>query len=126
MIKISGTHAIHEIDSDQLEIECDDSQVSDGYHTFGELYDHRCLLFLNLCVMNPETSWKSKVQSDGNSHQNWFIAGIEVPNIGQITYHIPMKFWHSSVYIKEHEYGMPWDGHTSENVIERLENMLKK
>jgi hypothetical protein len=29
----------------------DTNRISDGYHTFGELYDHRIQLFIALCKM---------------------------------------------------------------------------
>lgn len=28
--------------------------ISDGYHTFDELYEHRCLLFIRLCLLQPD------------------------------------------------------------------------
>lgn len=30
------------------------NDISDGYHTFDELYEHRVLLYLNLCLHNPD------------------------------------------------------------------------
>ncbi|MET4695217.1 hypothetical protein V5J35_000855 [Endozoicomonas sp. NE40] len=39
---------------------CDVSQVSDGYHTFAELYDHRCLLWVNVLQSNkPFSGWRN-------------------------------------------------------------------
>jgi len=35
-------------------------EISDGHHTFGELYRHRITLFCTLCNLLPEISWKSK------------------------------------------------------------------
>lgn len=35
-------------------------EISDGHHTFGELYRHRIILFCTLCNLLPEISWKSK------------------------------------------------------------------
>ena len=58
--------------------------VSDGYHTFKELYDHRIALFLALVKSISEQEyhpanqicWKSKKHSDGTMFDGWFIAGI--------------------------------------------------
>jgi hypothetical protein len=37
----------------------DKSKISDGYHTFEELYDHRHVLFLTLCLLHHEkAAWK--------------------------------------------------------------------
>ena len=35
-------------------------EISDGHHTFDELYRHRIVLFCALCNLLPEISWKSK------------------------------------------------------------------
>lgn len=34
--------------------------ISDGYHTFGELYYHRMVLFSIILNQNPNISWKAK------------------------------------------------------------------
>ena len=34
--------------------------ISDGYHTFGELYKNRIILFCTLCNLFPNISWKSR------------------------------------------------------------------
>jgi hypothetical protein len=52
--------------------------VSDGYHTFAELYQHRFALFLALCRA-LEMGWKSRLHADGTMYPGWFIAGIELP-----------------------------------------------
>lgn len=39
-----------------LYIPCDPGEISDGYHTFNELYQHRCALFLALMASNPSIS----------------------------------------------------------------------
>lgn len=42
-----------------LHIPIDAGKVSDGYHTFDELYEHRCLLFINLVHFNlGNAAWK--------------------------------------------------------------------
>jgi len=87
--------------------------MSDGYHTFDELYDHRNLLFINLCLASPE---KAKIHICDN---DWFLLFLETSK-GQISYHIPAKYV-SLVADKiqvNHEY--KWDGHTSQQVLERL------
>ena len=34
--------------------------ISDGHHTFGELYKNRIIVFCTLCNLLPDISWKSK------------------------------------------------------------------
>lgn len=96
--------------------------VSDGYHTFGELYDHRIALFRVVCASCDFGVWKSKLHHDGTSFPGWFIAGIGTHKGEQISYHIPMKYWHfwpAQVVKKAPE----WDGHTPADVVERLRTL---
>jgi hypothetical protein len=105
--------------------------LSDGYHTFDELYAHRIALFSALCkgmntlcrgyCMAPMT-WKSKLHSDGSSMEGWFIAGIDNELGKQITYHIPMSYWEDWP-ADEIEKAPEWDGHTSADVLKRLSEL---
>ena len=98
--------------------------VSDGYHTFDELYEHRHLLFLNLMGCNPVFAWVSRKNSDGNRMEGWFIAGIELPT-GQISYHLPEDLWDVACRCSGGVYERaPWDGHTAEDVLKRLKALL--
>jgi hypothetical protein len=92
--------------------------ISDGYHTFDELYEHRHVLFMNLCGI-VDNAWKSKKHSDGSMWDGWFIAGINIEKGKQITYHIPIRLW-NDFRVRELEFAPEWDGHTSDDVIERL------
>jgi hypothetical protein len=86
--------------------------ICDGFHTFDELYDHRCLLFINLCLM---TSYKSVRRSDADG---WFFLFLELPS-GQISYHVPTKFIHlvRSIPVDDRYF---WDQHKPFEVVERL------
>lgn len=92
-------------------------ELHDDYHTMNELYDHRTILFAILCK-NSISSWKSKVHSDGTSEDGWFIAGIETP-YGQITYHQKIEFW-NLFDCKELDKAPEYDGHTPDDVLDRL------
>lgn len=96
--------------------------VSDGYHTFDELYHHRCTLFatlLNLiAASNPDQDvWKSRKNRDGSEWEGWFVAGIGK----EITYHLPDPYW-GIMEVKEIPAGK-WDGHDSKDVLKRLVNL---
>jgi hypothetical protein len=108
--------------------------MSDGYHTFDELYEHRIRLFISLCrtiSKDPQyqTGQKSKIwcsilHSDGTSFEGWFILGIGKEKGKQITYHIPTRFRNevcefAQVLNKAPEY----DGHTGDDVLKRLKNI---
>jgi hypothetical protein len=105
----------------------DTNRVSDGYHTFGELYEHRIELYLALCryvgAYGTGTVWKSLCHSDGSRMLGWFILGIFEEVGKQITYHIPDKYWgeaYSDVILDK---ALEWDGHTSQDVIQRLRRL---
>jgi hypothetical protein len=96
-----------------------DGQVSDGYHTFEELYTHRLYLYVALMMSHKDISWKSEKHSDGTVYPGWFVAGMRLPN-GDITYHIPMTMWDSLTGIEELIIAPEWDGHTSNDVLDRI------
>lgn len=106
--------------SKSITIQCDVGEVSDGYHTFNELYAHRCSLFAALMASHPQISWKSKKHNDGTSYDDWFIAGMHLPT-GDISYHLPVdQFWDRLTNVSELEFGVKWDGHTPNDVITRI------
>lgn len=100
--------------------------VSDGFHTFDELYKHRIILFIVLCrtlanqVEDFGKPWKSRKHSDGSSFDGWFIMGIYTEKGDQISYHIPDRYWGITLFATELERAPEWDGHTSEDVLHRL------
>ena len=93
---------------------------SDGYHTFNELYEHRFSLFSVVC--KAYNGWKSKLHSDGTMYDGWFVAGVETPK-GQATYHMPMAWW-GKFPVHELEKAPQYDGHTPNDVIERIHSLL--
>jgi hypothetical protein len=101
-----------------------DGNTSDGYHTFNELYYHRCVLFSVICNQNAEIAWKSKQHHDGSMYNGMFIVGIETP-YGQCTYHYDLEHW-DLFGVKELEQAPVWDGHTPDDVLKRLSAWGKK
>lgn len=90
--------------------------ISDGYHTFDELYEHRVALYLRLC---KEAGYRVSFKLD---YEQWFCVYLSLPE-GQISYHVPnkllpmVKAMGANEIPKNFEY---WDGHKSEDVIKRL------
>lgn len=114
----------------------DKGQVSDGYHTFDELYDHRITLYIALCrhmhellgMENPSKYkiWRSKKHSDGEicfGTGTQYVLGIGTAAGKQITYHIPIERWNETDFVDELETAPTWDGHTSADVLSRLKNL---
>lgn len=104
-----------------LRLPCDVGEVSDGFHTFSELYDHRCALFVALANRCKGLAWKSWLHADGTMFEGpdrWFIAGLRLHS-GDITYHLPGEYW-DRLKVKEKERAPEWDGHTPADVVERI------
>ena len=92
--------------------------ISDGYHTFGELYYHRMILFSVILNKNVEIAWKARKHHDGTMFDGDFICGIETPQ-GQYTYHYGIKYW-GLFRVKELEFGPEYDGHKPGDVVRLL------
>lgn len=106
----------------------DNGKVSDGDHSFEELYDHRSVLyiaFLCLEALYGGDTWKSHKHHDGSGYDGWFIAGVKLDGVKDITYHIPDKYW-DLCKAEELDKAPEWDGHTSADVLERLIEWIKK
>jgi hypothetical protein len=100
------------------------NDVSDGYHTFGELYDHRITLFIALCrCAGRQGVWRSKKNGDGGEWDGWFILGINKEKGEQITYHLPISRWGETEFAETLEQAPEFDGHTSEDVLERFKKL---
>lgn len=112
--------------------------ATDSYHTMDELYQHRHALFCALVKIYDNyitplgttvKCWKSKLHDDGTMFDDSFIVGMTLkriefdPNANIvykfITYHLPLSWW-DKFKIMELDRAPKWDGHSSEDVIERL------
>lgn len=109
-----------------LKIPCPVGQVSDGYHTFDELYEHRCMLFLALMKLKPDLAWISTKHDDGTEMVGWFVAGMILAS-GDVTYHMPDSLWEYANHTGacSRPTAPPFDGHTSADVVRRLKSLVK-
>ena len=122
-----NTKKMMNIDTSPREVEVwtpkvDMGEVSDGYHTFNELYHHRAVLFSLICNSMPNISWKSKLHNTGDMYEGMFIVGMETP-YGQVTYHYDIDPYWDIFKVKELDRAPKWDGHTPDIAIERLLQM---
>lgn len=92
--------------------------LSDGYHTYNELYHHRAVLFSVICSQNKELAWKSKKHHDGTMYDGMFIVGIDTPQ-GQYSYHYDIEPYWNMFDCKELDNAPVWDGHEPRD-IDRL------
>ena len=105
--------------------------VTDGYHTFKELYDYKMAYnaawFNELSKTHPEYDiHKSKRHSDGELcfGGGWFIVMAELPT-GQISNHYEMKYWNLFNNVPEKEKSNEWDGHTPQDAYNRMIDFIK-
>lgn len=102
--------------------------VSDGYHTFNDLYSHRVALLANLVNAMPDISWKSRQHEDGSMFDGMFIVGMHLPT-GDITYHIEESDRFGSNWelfkCEELKNAPTFDGHTPDDVVKRLRENCK-
>lgn len=111
--------------------------ISDGYHTISELYDHRRALtvaltkFIELYKMYFDSqgelrAFRSLRHKDGTMFDGYFIVGIgyyvdQVDDfVSKITYHYDLIYWDQFDHCVTLERAPEYDGHTGQDVIERL------
>lgn len=103
-------------------------QLSDGYHTFDELYEFRKMY--NAAAFN---AWakeglydvhKSIRHSDGIEcfGGGWFIVMAILPT-GQVSNHYRMEDWDLFQCPEEMIVKYPYDGHTAQDVLDRLKDV---
>lgn len=105
--------------------------VSDGYHTFNELYRYRMLLqaaWFNTIVhgKNQTKIVKSYRHSDGElcfGKSNYFIVVAELPT-GQISNHYKGEYW-NLFDVPGVDRAPEWDGHTPQEAADRIERYIK-
>jgi len=125
-LKIPAEHKLIRAEGENLE-------VSDGYHTFEELYEHRNTLFIEFCKRILQIDlyrrvvphlqnkvWRSKLHADGSSFNGWFILGVNEEPGKQVSYHLPMSKWKDTDFVMTLKKAPKWDGHTSGDVLKRL------
>ena len=97
--------------------------ISDGYHTFGELYEYRMLYnaaWINLSAQHNEfpvvKSWR---HSDGELcfGGGWFVVVATLPT-GQVSNHYKAEHW-DKFLVPEGE-PPEYDGHTPAEAADRL------
>jgi hypothetical protein len=130
----------------------DRGSVSDGYHTFNELYEFRKLY--NALLFNEwgkqiveDREWKKDEQGrlyakvvktkykydvhKSTRHNNgelcfgggWFVVVAILPS-GQITNHYPISDWDLFKITEVEKAKYEFDNHTSQDVLDRMLNIL--
>ena len=106
------------------------NKVSDGYHSFGELYDHRVMLFILVCKFLQQKEyyvWRSKTHHDGSCIEDMFVMGIGKESGSQISYHMEIdQYWGATDFADEPENVPVYDNHTSVDVLKRMQDIISK
>jgi hypothetical protein len=95
--------------------------ISDGYHTFGELYAHREALTAALIATGKFPAWRSRAHhpDDSPCFPGYFIVGVELPT-GTITYHYPDAQWDDFHWgTDDLDHAPKWDGATADDTVTR-------
>lgn len=100
------------------------SQISDGDHTFEELYFHRMILFSIICNTYKDRAWKSWKHADNTMFDDYFLVGISTPK-GDYSYHYHKDYW-SEFKVKEICNAPKWDGHLSSDINRLYSLLLRK
>ena len=100
--------------------------ITDGYHSFDELYEHRNLLFLNFLIHADYREEVTTYYTEDPNIPGWILVVMKSKKLGQISYHMEEGYSQFLKYItkipwEQHE----WDGHTSQEVIYRLANNIR-
>lgn len=101
--------------NDQIEALDDKSLISDGSHTFDELYYHRMVLFSIICNQNKKVAWKSWKHDDDTMFEDYFIVGVTTTE-GDYSYHYHKDHW-GKFNVKQLLNAPPWDGHEPKDII---------
>lgn len=105
----------------------DMGEVSDGYHTFNELYYYRMLYnaaFFNLLPKNIVHKSKRHHTGEECFGGGWFIVMANLPT-GQVSNHYELKDW-DLFKVPEKEFADEWDGHSPQEAAERIKNYLQQ
>ena len=104
-------------------------EISDGYHTFNELYEYRMLYNAHAAKGWLEAGIpvvKSLRHSDGELcfGGGWFVVTATLPT-GQVSNHYKEDNW-DLFAVPEVDCAPVWDGHTPDDAKNRLRAALMK
>lgn len=103
----------------------DKGDLSDGFHTFNELYEFRTVynaaLFNEFARKGRYNVHKSQRHDNGELcfGGGWFIVVAMLP-AGQISNHYKMEYWDLFKVPAAEKARYPYDGHTPQDVLLRL------
>lgn len=106
------------------------NDISDGYHTFDELYEHRCILYLAFVKSWADSTPNSRLDTYlcPEHYEGWDCLTIRLRG-KLISYHIKSELNHLYTFpytlLSKNQQEAMYDGHSSEDVLARLEKFTK-
>ena len=107
-------------------------EISDGWHTFDELYEYRMLynaIAFNKMhdegIIEVEKSWRHNGGEKCFGEDNYFIVVAYLPD-GQISNHYHREHWDLFQVPEVEKVTKEFDNHTPKDVTERLYKYLRK
>lgn len=101
-----------------------------GYHIFKELFKFR--MIYNATLFNEWSNSKYNVHKSWRHNDGklcfgggWFVVVAMLPS-GQITHHYEEKYWNLFKIPEFEKAHYEFDGHTSNDVFERLKSLIKE
>lgn len=125
------TFRVYEHPPHFYEIEAE--EVGDKYHTIHELYQHRMALTVALTKIIENTSDWHELEAFKSRHhhpesgpmfEGYFIVWIQKGGKMLISYHYDLKHWQDFDHLSERKFPPKWDGHSSNDVIKRLMELV--
>lgn len=111
-----------------LNLDIKTGNLSDGYHTFDELYEFRktynAALFNEWAKSGLYDVHKSEFHHEGDQcfGGGWFIVVAILPE-GQISNHYEMKDWDLFNCESVNKAKYKFDGHTAQDVLNRIKSL---
>lgn len=102
------------------------NDMSDGYHTFDELYEHRILLYLLWLVEEKGGGQNRDVYWVKDHFPDWDLVATNV-GTQQISYHVPISYRDvlQKHFVQRDTLDHVWDGHTSADVADRMRDRIR-
>lgn len=108
------------------------SQISDGYHTFEQVYMYRMLYNAGMISLLDNNQLGIRIEKSKRHHDGelcfgggYFIVTISGP-FGQISNHYKLEHWDLFACREVETPSEPWDGHTPDIAEERLRVLVSK
>lgn len=142
-------HAINNtIKNAKEELGMETDLISDGWHSFGDLYNFRMAynaiavnsLYELDVIENGYVAQRPAAKSNGyrihkswkhhdgeycfGEEKKWFIVAAKLPT-GVITNHYKAEYWDLFKIPEVEKSIFPFDGHTAQDALERIFNFLK-